>query len=621
MKMLLVLLLAITIKTECHGQILKKLGKDLENDTRWKLRMKANHKMDQALDTILAQPKKIVTKKDKSSEKNSSTEKQQDGEMNASVNSKDDNTQGYVTIGLSAYEIFGSGTIKITGNSVKYGDMKAVQLKITGPSTNETFSAPLNESNQYSKDFTPTKPGNYTITATSSNNKTTQKAILKVIEAGEMNWQENITVTNKALDRLETAIKRAEQSISSKDKAQLEKKMDELRDNAKLLIKFFTDLNEAMPELKGAQLSPNQAKNLSDINDILSQQSLEMKKMNEEEHEPADNTICEYLVMVNEACAAFQTFTNFHGVALKGMIKNIIIDKAVPTAVDYANDKMGSGPIGGGAKKFAAKLAANAQFDAESLGTTMGKAGIGADLAQWICDVLLKSYCSMFSGDVTETYTINYRNKHNEIWHSYTYETKAAVSLRYPKSQTGKVIIMKGNIEGNATKFTFFANPELMDEFEEARGKAKPYPIPIITPLPIPFATSKYDALGFGAVARSEATPCYFNLAVDAEYNQDAGKAKLFLTQDLADFTDKVRYYYCYIWIIMGLPKLDFEDYVVNKVKRTLNTVVKENNELTVTRDAKNNLKITGGATKHIGDKSSAIEHIITYKFDAKTDN
>jgi hypothetical protein len=630
MRVLTLAVFSFFMLISAHSQVLKKLGKELESDARWKVRMKANHKMDQALDTVLAQPKKILTKKDSSAKQNSQqnqqlqtseNQQQENGGMNASVNSSnDDESQGYVTIGLSAYEVFGSGTITISGTSVKYGDLSSVKLNITGPSTTENISAPLNESNQYKKEFTATTSGDYIITVFSSNNKTKQTAKLKVTEIGQMNWQENILVTDKALDRLETDVKRAEQSISSKDKAQLETKMEEVRDKIKLANKLIKDLDDAMGELKGAQVTPNQAKNLSDINDVLSHQRLEMQKMNDKEHTPADNTICEYLVMINEALAAFQTFTNFEGVALKGAIKNILIDKGVPYGVEKANNVANVGPVTGGLSKFLAKLAANAQFDAQSLETAIGKAGIAADLGQFICDVLLKTYCGLFSGELAERYAIIYRNKNNEVWWSYSYDTKAAVSLRYPKSQTGKTIKMKGNIEGNATKFTFSANPELMDEFEKARGKAKAYPVPLVTPVAVPFATSQYDILGFGAVARSAATPAYFNVAVDADYDVDQGTVKLYVNQAIDDFTEKVQYIYGYVWIIMGLPKVSVIPYPINKVRPTLNTVVKEKNELTVTRDGKNNLLIKGEGTKKIGEKSP-IEHVISYTLEARNDN
>jgi len=158
-------------------------------------------------------------------------------------------------------------------------------------------------------------------------------------------------------------------------------------------------------------------------------------------------------------------------------------------------------------------------LDAEEFSKKLGQAGLAADVVQFVMDILLKTYCGLFSGEMTESYTETFRNSSNVVWWKYDYETQAAITFRYPKSQTGKVIKMKGNIEGNATKFSIFQDPEQMDEFEKARGKTKLIPFLIQAPLAVPFATSQYDKLGFGAVARCVATPAYFNIPVDAEFN------------------------------------------------------------------------------------------------------
>src|SRR6266496_2094637 len=152
--------------------------------------------------------------------------------MNATINNSNEEnaTQGYVTISLSADEIFTTGTVIISGNSVKYGNFTEVKLNITGPSTNQTLSASLNDGNHYLKEFTPPKAGDYVITAISSNNKTKQTAKLKVLDIDSMDWAENIEVTDHAVDRLKTEVNRAEQSISSKDKTQLDKKVDEVEE-------------------------------------------------------------------------------------------------------------------------------------------------------------------------------------------------------------------------------------------------------------------------------------------------------------------------------------------------------------------------------------------------------
>src|SRR5438874_2601580 len=196
MKWLILMLLSFSVNVTAHCQIFKKLGKELESDARWKVRMKANRKMDQAIDTVLAQPKKIINKKDKSSEKKPSNDQSQStgGGMNASVKTSNDDgsSQGYVTISLSAYEIFKGGTVIISGNSLKYGSFTDVKLNIVGPAAIQNTSSPLNESNAYKKEFLATNAGEYTITATSSNGKTKQSAKLKVLEKEMMQWNDNI---------------------------------------------------------------------------------------------------------------------------------------------------------------------------------------------------------------------------------------------------------------------------------------------------------------------------------------------------------------------------------------------------------------------------------------------
>ena len=88
---------------------------------------------------------------------------------------------------------------------------------------------------------------------------------------------------------------------------------------------------------------------------------------------------------------------------------------------------------------------------------------------------------------------------------------------------------MKGNIEGNATEFKFFQDVEQMDDFkEQMKGRAKLTPIQLYKPLAVSFASSKKDELGFGAAARGIATPAYFNIPVDAEYDTEAETIKIF---------------------------------------------------------------------------------------------
>ena len=340
-------------------------------------------------------------------------------------------------------------------------------------------------------------------------------------------------------------------------------------------------------------------------------------------HQPYDNTICEYLVVLNEACAAFSTFTNIWSKSLLTVLKNITLDKGIPKAVEVANNKAGVIPPDYDAQfKQPAKLFAAAKFDVESLTSKSGAAGFTGDIIQFASDFLMKKYCGVFKGELKHDYAITYRNKLGTTWWKYSYQTKAAVTLRYPKASSGKIIKMKGNIEGNAVKFDFYQDVEQMDDFaEQMKSRAKPIPYELYHPIAVPFATSQKDELGFGAIARAVATPAYFNIPIDAEYDTDEETIKLYLNDALIDFGLMVKYVYGYVAIAAGIPLITKVDFPVNRAKLTLNAVVSKNNELKVTKDSKNNLTISGNGTRHIGEATSQIEHMIDYSLTAKNDN
>src|SRR5205809_6726312 len=118
---------------------------------------------------------------------------------------------------------------------------------------------------------------------------------------------------------------------------------------------------------------------------------------------------------------------------------------------------------------------------------------------------------------------------------------KITFSLSYTKKNSGDIIKMKGNLEGNATKFKFFEDITKENDFYSvSKGKIEVVPIKTFTPLAVSVATSERDIMGFGAIARGLATPAYFNIPIDAEYDVDAKKIKIFVNDALVDFTDLV---------------------------------------------------------------------------------
>lgn len=630
MKIIYFISFCLCIGNVCHSQILKRIANDVKNEVEWKVRSKTRQTTNAAIDSLLT-PAKTENKKEtkKSKSKQPSSPGATTGTSSKSESENMSIGEGFIKLNVSSTEVFKGGTVIVTGTSVKYGSLSEVKMIVTGNGESEEEGLKLYENGSFAGGWDAEEAGEFTITVKSSDGKDQQSAKVKVYDIEVMDdlWvQDDIKLVHKTYDKLKEEAERVEALLAEKDKAELEKEMDEVKDKVDAVIKLYNDLTKAATDLgnivkKGSKLSPNLYDNLSQLNDKLNEQQAQMQKLYDvANHEPYDNTICEYFVMLNEACAAFSTFTNVWSKSVATILKNIVLDKATPKAVEVANDKVGSN-LGdfGAVDKAAGKLFATAQFDAEGLFGKLSAASFTGDVTQFVTDVLLKKYCGIFKGELKHDYKITYRNNSGVTWWSYSYNTAAAITLRYPKNNGGKIIKMKGNIEGNATEFKFFQDIEQMDAFkEQMKGRAKLTPIPLIKPLAVPFATSQKDELGFGAIARGVATPSYFNIPVDAEYDTETETIKIFLNDAIIDFTPLVKYTYGYIAIAAGIPLVTRVDFPINKAKLTLNAVVYQNNELQVTKDAKSNLSIKGKGERHIGSQTEPIEHQINFTLTAK---
>lgn len=642
--------------TTGSAQIFKKLGDKIKGEVEWRAQRKAGQKIDQGLDSLLAIPKKVTDKKAAKEPKNASPDQQQKNKNNNSAVAKQANSKkepnttikavpvqqkeaelgtvdGHVTLKLSADKIFTGGSILISGESVLYKNFKQVEITVTGPSGTDVKNITLSTGGKYFSQWNANeKTGEYTVTVVSSDKKAKETATFEVEELElifDDDWPEkNIKETQKALDNLEEAADRVKGGISPKNKAELDKKMADVKDKVKDVLQLYKGLGKANLEMaklvkKENKLPRNLADNLSELNNILAEQADQMKRINEMvDHKPPDNSICEYLVMLNEACAAFSTFTNGVAKGLGGVIKNIMLDKAVPKVTGAINEAAGgpSEPFDFPLKE-ASKIYATSKFDAQSLTEKLGKAGIAGDVVQFATDVLMKIYCEVFTGSFTHDYTIEFRNSGGVTWWSYGVEMKAALKLRYPKKNISSTVIkMKGNLEGNATKFSFFEDIDKEDGFQEgSKGKIEVVGLKVFMPLGVSFATSERDILGFGAIARGLATPAYFNIQVDAEYDVDADKIKLFVNEPLVDFMPWVANQFVFVMfggdLIPWIKKMTFP---IHKAKRTISSVLYKNNEFTVDKDANGNLSFKGKANKHMGGPAEKMEHDLNFTISAK---
>jgi hypothetical protein len=652
MRSFLALVFLLFFWSSSDAQFFKDLGNKAKDEVEYRIRRKAGQKIDEGLDKALDLPRKIKINK-KGNEPATTDEPKtsgQSGQGQSGQKKKDDKRSsspaaglkdeggddlvakdGFITLDLSAKAVFPGASLRFSGESIKQKQFTSVEITVSGPSTHEVRTLSLNAEGAYSMDWVATSnTGEYTVTVKSSDKKA-EKTEPFTVEGlnGMENWgTDNINETNNAYDNLKDQVERAEGSVSAKDKAELEKKLNDVKSKVDDLIKLFTDLNKAGKATsdlvkKGIRQPQSFTRYLPDLNNTLATHAREMKTFNRlSKHEPFDNTICEYLVMVNEACAAFSTITNVATLNITGILKNIALDKVAPKLAGDAN-KAAGGNQSDFALQEATKMYATSKIDAESMLTKMGQAGLAGDLLQFASSVLLKVYCGTFSGDIQHDYTINFRNGDGLTWWKYGVKMKGSLSLRYPKKGAESGIIkMKGSIEGNATNFTFFQNVAIEESFNEgSKGKIEVVELKVLKPATFPFVSSQADKLGFGAAARTLVTPASFYIPVDAEYDPDNDKIKITINPALWDFTPFVKN--TFIFLLVGgdlLPYIKKMDFPIHSAERTMRGNLLVNNEFTMYKDEKGNPYFSDKRNRHIGSPGTKIETDLNLDIQAKKD-
>jgi len=630
-----------SVRAQLFNRIKDAAAGNLENTVTGKI----NGKIDQGVDSVLKKRgKKNPGKKTSPDVKVPATGSQANTDSTDTYNvSADDGTpadanqqvpqDGYISLITSANNTFPGGSVILSGESVFYENYNSVNLVIQGPYNEDENHKPIAGYAKKAIQVALDKDGKFktiwnvggndglfTITATSSDGKAkmTRKVIVNTWpDMGDM-ADSNITQTKKAYDKLVKRVDEVKPDISSKDAADLDKKMADIKDKKDAAITLFKDINDATKKLgamvaKGKGLPDNLNGNLAELNNTLAGQASDMAKLDEfSNHEPSDNTICEYLVMLKEACAAFSTITNVFSKSVGTILSNITLDKGVPAAIGLGTQSIGTpvDPDKEGVSKETGKIFATALTDANGLTSKIGVAGIAGDLVTMASDYLLKKYCGLYEGSIKHNYTVIFRNDDHQIWWKYGVEMEAAFSLRYPKDKTGgRTIKMKGNIEGNATKFTFFADA-LQAVKDEMQGRDKFVKVVVLKdflPLAIPFASSQQDKMGFGAAARAVATPSYFNIPVDAEYNTDAETIKLFVNDALVDFSPAVENREIYL-VVAVLPMVRWMTYPIFKAQQMIKGSFKEKNEFPMTGGNTAKPQCNDKVARHIGKDTDPFE-------------
>ncbi len=560
-----------------------------------------------------------------------------------------DSDSSFLSLSVSADRILSGGGILISGTSIRFGDMKDVLITVDGGVALST-NLPLTDSGHYQTYQIFPDAGEYKITVKSSNRKSVKTITIAVFDLADI---DSITVKpraemQRAYDQVQAWIRQMKEQLAASDAKKLQDQMDQLTLKKDQTFKVFDDVGNIGKTLDkiqkqsragngsggkgsgggGSTLSPELTKDLNKLSDGFSTEAGEMQAANDAAaHKSYDNTICEYIQMMSEACAAFSTVTAFFSgkgeldLGLASITKNIALDKGVSAAQGIAPDAAGSDAGTKALYQELGKYCAVAKFDADGLGQTLNKAGFTGDMVSMCSDFFLKKYCGTMSGDFSQDYECIYSNDNKVTWWEYTYHNEATINLRYLKSAaTPTLIKMKGNIEGNATKFTIYQKPSEMDDFKKAmKDRAKIYSICLHVPPTAPMASSQADkSTNFGAVARAVVTPAYFNIPIDADYNPETGDLKIYCNEAIMDYGPLVEYTYGYICIAAGIPLTTRVHYPIVKAKLSIAKVIEKNNEFKVVQDADHNLSFSKQASFDLGVGGS-ITHHISMKVNAKS--
>jgi hypothetical protein len=637
---------------DLHAQFLKNILNSVKQTAQNKADEKASNATNKTLDRAdnLGKKKPVTNSNNNTNSTTTSTTKSSSSDTipakstastnngsNAAPQNNEYNSDGsFINLNLSSDRIIAGGAIQITGSSIKYQNFKSVAVTITTEdgTGKESRTLPLDTSGAYSTIWQLNSDGSYIVTAKSSDGKSTISKELGVFKPDDIDSviKPLKDVTTKGFDKLKDDIDKVKTTLTAPDADALQKKMDDFSDKKDKLLKQLNDVAAAGKglinvEIKYGGLPSATLKNLSDMTNAVSEQTIEVEQANEAtNHKAYDNSVCEYLVMVSEACAAFSTFTNFEGKFTK-ILTNLAGDKAGRAVAGYdAKSLTGGSDAAAQASGECASLFTDAATESEALKANFNPLAFGGDVVHMCSDLLLKRYCAVMSGDLNHKYECIYRNKDNKTWWDYTYTTEATINLRCPKNNAGgNIIKMKGNIEGNATKFTIFQDAQQIDDFKDAmkgrEGLTQFYSLQLHKPIAIPFSAASADRdIGFGAVARGIVVPSAFNLPIDADYDVAQKKVTIYVNDALVDFTPAVCYIYGYIMIAAGIPLVTRVNYPINSVRLTLGKVIRSNNGFDVKTDAENNLLIDGKGDTKLGDGSSSSEQLINFSFNLKSE-
>jgi hypothetical protein len=250
--------------------------------------------------------------------------------------------------------------------------------------------------------------------------------------------------------------------------------------------------------------------------------------------------LCDTINLAGEALSLVQLVTTLASGGVTTVAYKLFMNNGLPAALNALPT--------GDTEKFALGEEIKAGIETSKGLKAMLEQGVdfAANVAGFVTKEVFKRYCNTYEGPVTAHMELTITESAVPWW-KYSVTLEGLMRLRFQKgAPTSKPIPLTGEIEGNATNFTFAEDVFVVEKPPQGIVVLKRVRV-----TPIPFVNSAKDPLGFGLFARM-GTPGYFHVPVQGELV--GGRIILKLLDAKVDFTDVVKNRLVLIAIHPALP-------------------------------------------------------------------
>lgn len=406
-----------------------------------------------------------------------------------------------------------------------------VRVRHESGTPSATLSAAVTPNGQFNVTFADTtKGGRYEVLVTSPDGKGSGSTSFRVGSiaglAGEV--EQLSSELDKRTKALVTFVKTTAAALPpSPERDDLVQKAQQVEQQATAAnlppVKVLSELKKLVPQ-KSDVSSPDAAV-FKELGDWVPEAEEAIDRIDRSRILEKPAPLCETINTAIEG-AKFAAYAFSISSKLLTTLVKITVDKGIPAIVEHLGFQ---GPDAT-AMSYGLKVSGEGVHGAVAAVT----AGMTL-LTDWVeiaAKVMFNRYCGSFDGPLDVTMTMVW-NEGSQPWLKYGVRLAGRLRLRFPKeSPAGKPVYLTGELEGNATNFTFWEDVTI--------AEGLPRSILILERrwlAPIPFKNSTASPLDFGMVARA-VTPAYFNVPVIGEMTGDT--VKMQFKEARADFSAAV---------------------------------------------------------------------------------